>query len=385
MTNLIAYNTNDLNALLITEKAEIWHKRGWLSTDLWTKIKANYPINFYSPNVFMRIGGFIFSVILIIALLGILVLFIGGNMGKQLSILAVLVGFGCMAFLEFMIKSKHYKSGIDDALLYGGVCLIMGGLMELLDLNPSKLPFYCFFLPFLMIAAIRYVDNLMSLVVYTFALIIVTLTTFKLTSIAALILPFVVMLFALIIYLTIIKMQQNKAFIYWQTNLNTLEALSLITFYASGNYFILQKANDIYFNNPIVAMPYIFWLFTFVIPLLYIYKGLKDKNRLLLSIGLLAIAAGVATFRYYFHVMPMEIAAIIGGVILLSTAYFSIKYLKTHKTPFTYDEEHGDKPFYQHAESLIIAQTFGNSHPQEGEKPLFGGGDFGGGGGGSEF
>ena len=116
-------------------------------------------------------------------------------------------------------------------------------------------------------------------------------------------------------------MQQNKSLIYWHTHLNTLEALALITFYASGNYFILQQANATYFNNPIVAMPYVFWFFTFLIPVLYIYKGLKDKNRLLLSIGLLAIAAGVSTFRYYFHIMPLEIAAIIGGVVLLSIAY----------------------------------------------------------------
>jgi hypothetical protein len=43
-------------------------------------------------------------------------------------------------------------------------------------------------------------------------------------------------------------------------------ALSLITFYAGGNYFILQQANEVYFNNPIVAMSYVFWCFTFIIP-----------------------------------------------------------------------------------------------------------------------
>ena len=385
MANLIAYNTTDLDALLITEKAETWHKRGWLSTALWDKIKTNYTINFYSPNVFMRIGGFIFSIILMMAVFGILTLFMGGNIDKALPILAVFVGVVTFAFLEFIIKSKHYKSGIDEALLYGGACLLMGGMTELLGLNPSELPFYCLFLPLLIIAAMRYVDTLMSTVVYIFALIIVVLTTFKFPSIAPLMLPFVVMLFSAIIYLTTIKMQQNNALIYWHNNLNTLELLSLITFYASGNYFILQKANEIYFNSPIVAMPYVFWAFTFVMPLLYILKGLKDKNRLLLSVGLLAIAAGVATFRYYFHVVPMEIAAIIGGIILLSIAYFSIKYLRDNKTSFTYDEEDGEKPFYQHAESLIIAQTFGNQQPQEPEKPLFNGGDFGGGGGGATF
>ena len=66
MANLIAYNTTDLDALLITEKAEIWFNRGWLSTELLAKIKAHYKTNFYSPNIFMRIGGFVFSIILMI-------------------------------------------------------------------------------------------------------------------------------------------------------------------------------------------------------------------------------------------------------------------------------------------------------------------------------
>ncbi len=385
MTNLIAYNKIDLDALLITEKAETWFNRGWLSTELLTKIKANYTTHFYSPNIFMRIGGFVFSVILMIAVLAILALFMNGNTETSLPFLAVFMGVMSIVLLEFIIKSKHYKSGIDEALLYAGSCLVLGGLTTFLHLNINELPFYCLFLPFLIIAAIRYVDSLMTIVAYVFSLIIALLTTFKFSSIAALILPFVVMLFSLIVYLITIKMQQNKALMYWQTNLNTLEALTLMTFYASGNYFILQQANATYFNNPIVALPYIFWFFTFVMPILYIYKGLKDKNRLILSIGLLAIVAGVATFRYYFHIMPMEIAAIIGGVILLSIAYLSIRYLKNNKTPFTYDEEAGDKPFYHQAESLIIAQTLGNQQAQEGEKPLLGGGDFGGGGGGASF
>ena len=131
-------------------------------------------------------------------------------------------------------------------------------------------------------------------------------------------------------------------------------------------------------------MLYLFWNFTFIVPFLYIYQGLKQKSRLILSLGLLAIAMGVATFRNYFHVMPLEIAAIIGGTIL-ATAYFAIKYLKNNKTPFTYDEEADEKPFYQQAESLIIAQTFGNQQGRNDEKPLFGGGDFGGGGAGQEF
>lgn len=379
---LIAYNSNDLEALSIHETSEVWYKKGYLSTETWDKIKINYTTHFYTPNVFMRIGSFIFCTLLIYALF---FLFAINGSGDGFAFLAFIMGVGSIAFLEFIIKSKHYKSGIDDALLYCGLVLIIGSWAYLTHLNPEKLPFFCIFVPFLIAAAIRYLDGLVTAIAYCFAVIIVILMTFKLSIIAHLILPFVVMIFATITYYHTLKLQKNKDLRFWKNNLDIIEGLSLIVFYASGNYFIVQQANQTYFDNSIVAMSYIFWAFTFIIPLLYIYQGLKTKNRLILSLGLLAIAMGVATFRYYFHVMPLEIAAIIGGSLLLAIAYFSIKYLKTNKTVFTYEEEINEKPFYQQAESLIIAQTFGNAQATNDEKPLFDGGDFGGGGAGQEF
>lgn len=381
MTHLIAYNKEGLDALIITDKAATWHEKGWISTDIWTKIKDVYKSNFYTPNVFMRVGAFVFCSILIFAILG---LFAIGSNANALSYLSLFVGIVAIAILEVIIKSKHYQSGVDEALLYCGLSLIIGGLTEVLRLNTNELPFYCLFLPILVIAAIRYVDGLITMMAYVFSLVIVILITLKFPTIAPLILSFVVMLFAAMLYFRTITMQQNSNVRFWRSNLNILEALSLITFYASGNYFILQQANIVYFNNPVVGMAALFWFFTFSVPFLYIYQGLKRKNRLLLAIGLLAIAAAVATFRYYFHVMPMEIAAIVAGALLLGIAYFSIKYLKNNKTPFTYEED-GEKPFYHQAESLIIAQTLGSTATPETEKPLFGGGDFGGGGAGNEF
>ena len=240
------------------------------------------------------------------------------------------------------------------------------------------------FLPVLMLAAIRYADTLITALAYGFALAIVVLATMKFPKIAPSVLSFVVMFFAIITYFSSVKLQKSIESRFWKNNLDIVEGLSLVLFYASGNYFVLQQANETYFNNPTVALAPLFWFLTFAIPVFYMYQGLKQKNRLILSMGLLGIAAGVATFRYYFHIMPLEVAAIIAGAILLVIAYFSIQYLKRHQTLFTYEED-GDKPFYQQAESLIVAQSLGGATPQEGEKPLFGGGDFGGGGAGENF
>jgi hypothetical protein len=382
MNNLIAYNTNDLDALIISEQAEIWQKKELISIDKLNEIKTHYLTHFYSPNVFMRIGGFIFCSILVFAFFGLFA--IAGSSGNSFSYIALFAGIICIFALEKMIKSNHYKSGIDDALLYCGLGFIIGSLTDIFKLNPEELSFYLIFLPLLIIAAMRYLDALISVIVYGFLLAIIVLTTLKFPTIAPSVLSFVVMIFAAIMYFFTQNWQKNIDFRFWKNNLDVVEGLSLILFYASCNYFILQQANEIYFNNPIVSLAPLFWFLTFFMPLSYIYQGLKQKNRLILSVGLLGIAAGVATFRYYFHVVPIEIAAIIGGTILLGISYFSIQYLKRHKTPFTYEED-SEKPFYHHAESLIIAQSLGNSMPNEGEKMRFGGGDFGGGGAGQEF
>jgi hypothetical protein len=382
MKQLIAYNNTDLDALIISEQTEIWQKKGLISIEKLKEIKTHYLTHFYSPNIFMRVGAFIFCALLVFAFFGLFAL--TGSSVDRLSYNALFVGIICIVGLELVIKSNHFKSGIDDALLYCGLGFIVGGISSLFNLELNKLSFYWMFLPLLIITVIRYTDTLITAIVYGFLLVITLLTLQKLWKGDPSVYSVILTIFSAITYFLAQKVQKNSNFRFWKNNLDVVEALSLIVFYTSCNYYILQQANEIYFNNPIVSLAPLFWFLTFFIPLFYIYQGLKQKNRLLLSMGLLAIAAGVATFRYYFHVVPMEIAAIIGGAVLLSFAYFSIRYLKKNKTPFTYEED-GEKPFYQHAESLIIAQSLGNATPQEGEKTQFGGGDFGGGGAGQEF
>jgi len=99
------------------------------------------------------------------------------------------------------------------------------------------------------------------------------------------------------------------------------------------------------------------------------------------------IAAAIATFRYYYHVLPLDMALTIGGALILGIAYVVMKFLKTPQYGFTYAE-----PDTEHAmdrlkvESLIVAEAFAKvpSAPAE-HQDKFGGGDFGGGGSSSSY
>lgn len=136
-----------------------------------------------------------------------------------------------------------------------------------------------------------------------------------------------------------------------------------------------------------LPMGWIFWIFTILLPVIYIYRGIIKKNIWLIRVGLLLVAAMIFTIRYYHPVLPVETAMIGGGILLLLTAYALISFLQVPKYGFS-DEENGEQnePAVMNLESLAIAQSFDSGLPEDNSSQTrFGGGSGGGGGAGSEF
>lgn len=167
--------------------------------------------------------------------------------------------------------------------------------------------------------------------------------------------------------------------------LQVVEILSLITLYVSGNYLVIQESADMLFGLPQVPLAWFFWGFTFLMPVGFVYVGLRNKDRILLWMGLGCLGLAVFTFRTYFHVMPLPMASTLAGTFLFAIAYFSIQYLKKGKVTFTYSAEDAQKPFFMEAEGLVVAQTFGHSTQTPDNNLNFGGGKFGGGGAGGDY
>ena len=84
-------------------------------------IRENFTSRLYSPSVFVRIGLFIFTMILIFAASGILAITISDLFDNEITIgvLMILAAGVMIGILEYFInQKKHYKSGIDDCLLF---------------------------------------------------------------------------------------------------------------------------------------------------------------------------------------------------------------------------------------------------------------------------
>src|ERR1700710_3145678 len=121
---MIAYNKSTLANLEIIKKAKQWYSQKLLSTEQFATITSRYVLDFYTPNIFIKIGLFLFTCVSISAALGLfcLMLFSNSNSENENAIVVatcLLFAFGCLLLLEIFIKQKRiYKSGVDQALLY---------------------------------------------------------------------------------------------------------------------------------------------------------------------------------------------------------------------------------------------------------------------------
>ena len=91
-------------------------------------MQEKYPINFYTPNIFVRIGLFILTCVIAIFSFGLISLMFLSSAGEDATTV-MLTFFALVAYgvLEFIIHSKnHYKSGVDDALMWmSGIFIIV--------------------------------------------------------------------------------------------------------------------------------------------------------------------------------------------------------------------------------------------------------------------
>jgi hypothetical protein len=232
----------------------------------------------------------------------------------------------------------------------------------------------------------------MALLAYTAFLALVVNIAMELNRIVQLVLPFLIMAISITTWFLFVRMYNNERCRHYRQCLTAIKLASLASFYLAGNYFVVREMNGYilgpFSNAGSISIGWLFWILTVVTPLFYIYQGIRKKDSLFLWTGLALVAATVFTVRYYYHVMPVEWALILGGTMIISLIYGLIRYLKTPRQGFT-SLENSNKhlPENLHIESLVIAETFGGptSVKASSNDFQFGGGSGGGGGAGGQY
>ena len=402
---MIAYDPTLLRNSSIVKRSKQWFSKQLILPEQMNSILKNYNTGFYSPNPFIKIGLFVFTFIAICAAIGFYSLFfalIRIHYNNGFFIFSCLLFSAiCVFLLEYFIKNKAvYRAGVDECLLYAslGFLFIAVGIIignRFGQLNNALLS--CIIaIPILTAAIIRYADQVVTLVLAACLYLIVILLLLKLGAVAKFILPFALMIVSVPVYLLAIQQMQKGSLFFWKKCITVFECAGMIVFYLAGNYFVIREFSSAFFNINLnegedIPLAFIFYILTAIVPVLYVYYGLKKKDKTLLWVGLILIAAAVLTFKYYFILGHNEITITFAGMVLIIISYSCIKILKTPKYGITFEEEPDEEnTLRSNAEALLIAQTYSGHHAdaEQQSRTEFGGGGgggFGGAGSGGNF
>jgi hypothetical protein len=386
---MLGYNKQKRSNFFHIDVVKKWKNRMWITDQDFDTLSNKLIPRYEHSNIFVNIGLFILTVIIISAGLGFFGLLFNELIDFDNFWFSSLFTASLLFFLlqKIVIDGKNqFRTGADDAMLYAIMLFAFGFFFFLFEdsIYDSEISVSLFFIIFFGAPAFIYLDRLLTAMTVFSLLAFLFFLLFKLGNTAAMFIPFVMMVISAAGYFISTKKMltaKNKAIeecieiIYW---------IAIGVFYLSGNYWVVIELSHELGLGSAFPLPIRLFLyaFTIVVPLLYIYFGLKRKEMSLLNAGLGAVAISVLTIRYYHQLLSIEYALILGGLVLLGVAYAAMKYWVNERNGITLEPDE-DVDSGLKLESLIIAESFGKSDVDTGFEGQ--GGEFGGGGASGDF
>lgn len=389
---MIAYNSQWLRNLHDRDAADNAATAGNITAEEKQSVYNAYPVGFYSPNIFVRIGLFLLTIVIAsfsMGLFSLMFLVSANNPEIQFAVLCIVFAIAMLVVLELMIKKNHYRSGVDDALTWGSGAALLGGINSAGSITGEYNALLILLIA--LVFFIRYVNGLMAVLAVLAFGALVFLLMLRMGPVARAILPFVMMGISAGAYFLSGSLMKQVNLRLYQTGFRMVRVVALFCFALAGNYYVVREASVSLLGMDLapgssIPLGWLFWIFTVCIPVIYIVYGLRRKDRDMLIAGLLLIAVMVFTVRYYYHVLPAETAMLLGGLLLILLAYLAMKYLRVPRNGFTAEADSTiNNRATANLEALLIAQTLSGPAGPADSGTQFGGGSGGGGGAGADF
>jgi uncharacterized membrane protein YgcG len=204
------------------------------------------------------------------------------------------------------------------------------------------------------------------------------------------VIPFAFIFFFTPLYFSAKALRGKSAFSLWNNNLIVVEALSLLLIYIAGNYLVVRELSvtlmDLYLvESGDIPYAYVFYFLTVMIPLAYLFFGIKNKDIVLLRVSLVVLAFSVFTFKYYYGFGHPEISLTVAGAVLTGIAVLLMNYLKVIRNGYTRENLLEEKWGSMNIQGILISQTMGGNQIATDDSFKGGGGEFSGGGSSGKF
>lgn len=382
---MIVYDTKKLDNEALVDEADTLYKGGFISKEQKKFIEKELPVLKSQSNILVRIGFFLLGSLLYSSICGMISLF--GLSSENVYFQICCYIFAAVGFVgaEFLAKQEYHNHGLDDAFILGAISCLGIAIAVTTEGYEAVIAFFMAVASFFMF--LRYLHLLSMLVFCMSVTAFVFFEMFEFGDVGKAILPFVAMIFAGAFYfITKNRIKKlNKS--YYYNGLLLANSFCLVLFYFSCNYLMVRELSEELLGTEVkpgtdIPFAFFFYAFTFIVPIIYLVQALKTKDRIMLWLSFLAIAFSIYTIRFYYSVLPIEVALTLGGIVLFAIAYFSIKKLKEKESGLTFKPDrinHSDN--FLNAEALVVASTFGMKPEVKTTSPMeFGGGGFSGGG-----
>lgn len=380
---MIAYPEQALyNSCVLTEAREEFNNSN-ISAESFQKIEQAYQSKLYTPNFFIAIALGLLTLVAVIFTTFLFYLLTNAGISSGLAVLCLLMAVLCYVSLEGIIKKKmFFNAGVDNALMILVLLFIMGLFLSYFE-NPSWLGINGTLMLVSLWLSIRFTDSFMAMVSGAFFFVLSYLLYERSGATSLIFFSLVMMLLIAGMYGVIKKIKKQVNCIY-EKCVHVLTIFLLLAFYTSGNYWVINELQLAELSHPLpVSFGWIFWVFTFVIPFVYIFYGIIKRDVLHIRTGVFLVMMSVLSYKYYFNLFPVEFEMLFLGIILVTICYFLIKWLQKAKYGFI-AEMIIPQPSWRNIEALVIAETMGGSEAPQ-KDSLFQGGSSGGAGASGEF
>jgi hypothetical protein len=366
---------------LLFKQARLLRQAGFVSHQDIANIKATTPLPKTSSNILVRFGFFFLGCTLYSSILGFISIFLPQGEINYPYVLLFFSFIGC-AIAEGLSHFEFHNFGLDDAFIFLFQMMFCGALGVITE-SPTLI--------FVLLAALgafccyRYYSTgsmVLSLIGVS-SLASSPVTVHKILD--PVFLPFLLLVIAAAFLLAYNQFQKSPKFRLYPRSIHAIKVFALVLAYLAVNYVVYEEAyQDLkglktsYFNN--LPLSPLFYALTILLPLLYVFLGIKKKDKTYLHIGIVAAFASIITLKHFHNQASIESYLVCSGAALILAPIVLIKKLRNKQTGTTFLlNKFDESTFMEHTQTAaVVAQgtvSSGTTNPNS-----FGGGDFSGGG-----
>lgn len=385
---MLAYNKEKLgNGLLVSEAKELY-KMKFISKAQLAEIATQLPLLQSNGNLLVRIGFFLLGCFLFSSVMGSIMLLFAPLMDNNYKAMVYFYALIGLVGAEWLAAKNYHKHGLDDAFVLSMQGAFYGAVGLSLE---DSLPVFIMMVVIGLVCCIRYVHTLSALIscIGLVGLLFDLITEQQLMD--TIFLPFVGFLLAVGIYVVYRKLHSNPKCYLYGNALRVTKVFGLVLGYFSLNYMVVRELSQSLMGITVeegtdIPLAFLFYGFTFLVPLFYIGCSVFTKDRMMLIVGILTLGYSFFTIRYYHQLLPLEIALLLGGLVLFAVVFAAISILKHKETGVTFKPDRSsDSGLLLNAQAIILStQTDVKPVASENNMP-FGGGGFSGGGAGETY